>query len=66
MKTYYVAFAGEIEFFSPVIIEKFNSKDDADSYAALMSKVKQRRYIILEQVGECNGAKLQQENQQEE
>lgn len=30
-------------------------KTDADSYAALMCRAKQRRYIVLEQVTEWDG-----------
>lgn len=41
--------------FQPTIVEKFDNKADADSYAALMCRTKQRRYIVLEQVAEWDG-----------
>lgn len=41
--------------FNPAVVEKFDNKTDADSYAALMCRVKQRRYIVLEQVTEWDG-----------
>lgn len=53
-KVYYVAITfGTI--FQPTIVEKFDNKADADSYAALMCRTKQRRYIVLEQVTEWDG-----------
>lgn len=42
------------------VVEKFDNKADADSYAALMCRSKQRRYIVLEQVTEWDG--IPQEN----
>lgn len=36
--------------FKPTFVEKFDNKADADSYAALMCRSKQCRYIVLEQV----------------
>lgn len=41
--------------FNPTVVEKFDNKTDADSYAALMCRAKQRRYIVLEQVTEWDG-----------
>lgn len=41
--------------FNPTVVEKFDNKTDADSYAALMCRTKQRRYIVLEQVTEWDG-----------
>lgn len=48
---FYVAVAYPAVF-QPTIVEKFDNKADADSYAALMCRAKQRRYIVLEQVTE--------------
>lgn len=47
-----VAYSGD---FSPTVVEKFDNKTDAGSYAALMCRAKQRRYIVLEQVTEWDG-----------
>ena len=53
-KVFYVAAAfGTI--FNPVIVEKFNDLADAESYAALMSRTKKARYIVLEQQTEWDG-----------
>lgn len=41
--------------FNPTVVEKFDNKADADSYAALMCRTKRRRYIVLEQVTEWDG-----------
>lgn len=41
--------------FNPTVVEKFDNKADADSYAALMCRAKQRKYIVLEQVTEWDG-----------
>lgn len=41
--------------FNPTVVEKFDNKTDTDSYAALMCRAKQRRYIVLEQVTEWDG-----------
>lgn len=40
---------------NPIVVEKFDNKTDADSYAALMCRAKQRRYIVLGQVAEWDG-----------
>ena len=51
---FYVAVAfGTI--FQPTVVEKFDNKADAESYAALMCRTKRRRYIVLEQVTEWDG-----------
>lgn len=57
MKTtvFYVAIAYNGYNFNPTVVEKFDNKVDADSYAALMCRSKQRRYIVLEQVTEWDG-----------
>lgn len=59
MKTkaiYFVAIVYDAEnIFKPTIVEQFDNKTDADSYAALMCRAKQRRYIVLEQVTEWDG-----------
>ena len=47
-----VAYSGG---FNPTVVEKFDNKIDANSYAALMRRAKQRRYIVLEQVTEWDG-----------
>lgn len=49
-----VAYKGS-SIFNPTVVEKFDNKTDADSYAALMCRAKQRRYIVLEQVTEFDG-----------
>lgn len=51
---FYVAVAYSSGF-NPTVVEKFDNKTDADSYAALMCRSKQRRYIVLEQVTEWDG-----------
>lgn len=53
-RDYYVAAAfGTV--FNPTIVEKFDNKTDAESYAALMSRTKKARYIVLEQQTEWDG-----------
>lgn len=47
---FYVAIAYDDDIFNPTVVEKFDNKADADSYAALMYRSKQRRYIVLKQV----------------
>lgn len=54
-KIYYVASAAAGEIFNPIIMEKFNSRAYADSYAALMCRVKHKKYIVLEQITEWDG-----------
>lgn len=49
---YYLGHGGN---FNPTVVEKFDNKTDADSYAALICRAKQRRYIVLEQVTEWGG-----------
>lgn len=34
----------------PLIVETFNNRADANTYAAFMCRTKQRSYIVLEQV----------------
>ena len=57
MKTtvFYVAVTYNGGNLNPTVVEKFDNKIDADSYAALMCRTKQRRYIVLEQVTEWDG-----------
>lgn len=45
----------ETTVFYVAVVEKFDNKTDADSYAALMCRAKQRRCIVLEQVTEWDG-----------
>lgn len=52
---FYVAVVYKGSIFNPTVVEKFNDRKDADSYAALMCRSKQRRYIVLEQVTEWDG-----------
>ena len=52
---FYVAAAFKGGIFNPIVVKKFDNKADADSYAALMCRTKQRQYIILEQVAEWDG-----------
>lgn len=52
---FYVAVAYSLEAFNPTVVEKFNNRADADSYAALLSRTKQCKYIVLEQVTEWDG-----------
>lgn len=52
---FYVAVAYNGGIFNPTVVEEFDNKTDADSYAALMCRSKQRRYIVLEQVTELDG-----------
>lgn len=49
---YYVAQCSPYESLLPVIVEKFNSKGDADLYASLMSRTKQHKYAVLTVVEE--------------
>ena len=53
-KIYYVAVAfGTV--LNPTVVEKFDNQVDAESYAALMSRAKKARYIVLEQQTEWDG-----------
>lgn len=45
---FYVAVAYNGGIFNPTVVEKFDNKADADSYAALMCRTERRRYIVLE------------------
>ena len=53
---YFVAVSYSSETFKPTIVEQFDNKADADTYAALMCRTKKRNYIVLEQVTEWDGA----------
>lgn len=52
---FYVAITVNSSIFMPTIVEKFDNRADADSYAALMCRTKQRRYIVMEQVTQWDG-----------
>ena len=52
---FYVAVTYSLDTFNPTVVEKFENRADADSYAALLSRTKQRKYIVLEQVTEWDG-----------
>ena len=52
-KVYYVAVG--FEFSNPAIVERFDNAGDANSYAALMSKAKQRKYVVLGPIAEWDG-----------
>ena len=52
---FYVAVAYNGGIFDLTVVKKFDNKAAANSYAALMCRSKQRRYIVLEQVTEWDG-----------
>ena len=52
---YFVAASYSSEIFKPTIVEQFNNEVDANSYAALMCRTKNRRYVVLEQKTEWDG-----------
>ena len=52
---YYVAMATSFDFITPVLVEKFDSEADANTYAALMCRTRRRKYIVLKQVTEWDG-----------
>lgn len=53
-KVFYVAAVfGTI--FNPTIVEKFDNLTDAESYAALMCRVKKQHYAVLAQESEWDG-----------
>ena len=54
-KIFYVAIAYNSSVINPVIVETFSNETDANSYAALMSRTKKKRYIVLEQKIEWDG-----------
>lgn len=54
-KIYFVAMTYSSQVLNPTIVERFNSKADAESYAALMSRAKSKNYIVLEQQTEWIG-----------
>ena len=45
--TYFVAFNYKSNIFHPTVEQSFDNEVDANSYAALMSRVKKRNYIVL-------------------
>lgn len=47
-KKYYVAAVYEQEYILPSVVEQFESLKDAETYRELMSRVKDRNYVILE------------------
>ena len=52
---YFVAVSYSSEIFKPTIVEQFNNEVDANSYAALMCRAKNYRYVVLEQKTEWDG-----------
>ena len=54
-KIYFVAMMYSSPSVTPVIVERFNCKTDAESYAALMSRAKSKNYVVLEQQTEWIG-----------
>lgn len=54
---FYIAIATKSEIFNPIIVEKFLDRADADSYAALMSRTKGKKYIVLGQITSWDGTK---------
>ena len=54
-KIYLVAVSYSNETFSPTVVEQFNSEEDANTYASLMSRTKRRKYVVLEQKVEYDG-----------
>lgn len=55
MKIFYVAVTYNSGLFNPTIVEKFDNRTDADSYAALMCRAKHCKYVVLEQITEWSG-----------
>lgn len=45
------------EYCTPTIVEVFNDRIDAESYASLMCRTKEARYVVLEVVSEWDGIK---------
>lgn len=54
-KIYFVAVCYSSGIFKPTIVEQFNNEADANSYAALMCRTKNSRYVVLEQTTEWDG-----------
>ena len=52
---YFVAVNYSSKIFKPTIVEQFDNEIDANSYAALMSRTKNRKYVVLEQKTEWDG-----------
>lgn len=61
-KIYYVAMCSSCEILSPAIAEKFTDSADANAYAALMSRTKKKKYVVLEQITEWDGTALEVDN----
>lgn len=51
---FYVAQTYEA-IFNPQIVEKFDNRVDAESYAALMCRTQKRNYVVLEIASEWLG-----------
>lgn len=45
------------KYCTPTIVEVFNNRIDAESYASLMCRTKEARYVVLEVVSEWDGRK---------
>lgn len=54
-KIYFVAIGCLSAIFKPTIVEQFDNEADANSYAALMCRVKHRKYVVFEQKTEWDG-----------
>ena len=42
---------------TPTVVEEFNNRIDAESYASLMCRTKEAKYTVLEVVSEWDGRK---------
>ena len=54
-KTYLVVVGYLNTVFKPTVVEEFDNEADANSYAALMCRVKHRKYTVFEQKTEWDG-----------
>lgn len=54
-KIYFVAVSYLSKIFKPTIVEQFDNEADANSYAALMSRTKHRKYVVLKQIAAWDG-----------
>lgn len=45
------------KYCTPTIVEVFDNRNDAESYASLMCRTKEARYVVLEVVSEWDGRK---------
>ena len=54
-KIYFVAISYPGEIVKPVIVEQFKDWADANTYASLMCRTKNRKYVVLEQAVEWDG-----------